>query len=318
MENFYYKYHGLIIASEIHFPELRIVNTTNIRPNSEDILIHYADVPERLEGENVVQKGMKDVTNNKFLYKIKFNKEWHGRCLIQNGNQITIELTPNANPNYIRHFLLGHIFNICLFQRGLFPFHASAIEVNNMGIGFTGASGMGKSTTATALSLRGYPLLSDDTTVIHTSKEDKIYITPSYPRVKLWEDALEVLDIKNEKVQLKGYSIKETRDKFGIIMNEQYLEKNVPLKAIYVLAKGDVNQFKMVEKKGLEKIQIIRNQSHKLEFIDGMNIQHQHFQQCTRIAQKIIVKEVIRPKNNRSQEIGAFIDFLEADFKTLF
>ncbi len=71
-------------------------------------------------------------------------------------------------------YLIGPVIAFALRLRGVVSLHASAISVGDQSIALMGVPGAGKSTTAAAFALLGFPILSDDVVVL----EDQINTLP--------------------------------------------------------------------------------------------------------------------------------------------
>jgi len=76
-----------------------------------------------------------------------------------------------------------------LRSRHITSLHASAVEFFGHAVAFSGDAGVGKSTTATALALRGTPVLSEDISPLQESA-DGFRVFPGYPRICLWPDSV--------------------------------------------------------------------------------------------------------------------------------
>lgn len=76
-----------------------------------------------------------------------------------------------------------------LRRRHVTCLHASAVEIRNQAVLFSGHAGYGKSTTAAALALRGVPVLTDDISPLQLTK-GYYWVIPGYPRVCLWPDTV--------------------------------------------------------------------------------------------------------------------------------
>ncbi len=66
-------------------------------------------------------------------------------------------------------YFLGPVMGFLLRKRHVTSLHASCVEICGQGVAFSGDAGFGKSTTAAALALRGYPVLSEDIVPLKTS-----------------------------------------------------------------------------------------------------------------------------------------------------
>ena len=89
-------------------------------------------------------------------------------------------------------YLLGPVMGFILRKRGLHPLHASAIAIQGSAIALVGEAGAGKSTTAAALALRGWPVLCEDVCAF-ADTDGEFSVLPAYPRISLWPDSVEFL-----------------------------------------------------------------------------------------------------------------------------
>lgn len=143
-------------------------------------------------------------------------------------------------------YFLGPVMGFLLRQRHTTPLHASCVEIYGRGIAFSGDAGFGKSTTAAALALRGFPVLSEDIVPFRPSQEE-ILVVPGYPRVCLWPDSVaNLLGSAQALPQLtpvweKRYlALDGTRAKFS--------SQELPLGAIYVFGnRSDARQAPSVQ-----------------------------------------------------------------------
>jgi hypothetical protein len=89
-------------------------------------------------------------------------------------------------------YLLGPILGFVLRRRGHVPLHASALDIQGRAVALVGPPGSGKSTTAAALALRGWPVLCEDVCALQRA-ESKWNVLPGYSRICLWPDSVEFL-----------------------------------------------------------------------------------------------------------------------------
>jgi hypothetical protein len=89
-------------------------------------------------------------------------------------------------------FLVGPVMGFLLRHRHITCLHASAVELHDRAVLFSGDPGYGKSTTAAALALRGVPVLAEDIVPLELTA-DRFSAIPGYPRVCLWPDAVSKL-----------------------------------------------------------------------------------------------------------------------------
>jgi hypothetical protein len=89
-------------------------------------------------------------------------------------------------------YLLGPVLGFALRQRGTVTLHASSLSIQGNAIALVGEAEAGKSTTAAALALRGWPVLGEDVCALAGS-EGQYQVLPGYPRVCLWPDSVNFL-----------------------------------------------------------------------------------------------------------------------------
>ncbi len=132
--------------------------------------------------------------------------------LVEGGGRVVVDPQVDPGAPDIRVFLLGSVLSVLCYKRGLLPLHASAVEVGGRALLLAGESGLGKSTLAAALVARGHRLLSDDVCALDPAAPGGPLLWPSFPRLKLWEDAARQLSVgtgglERSRVQLHKYHL---------------------------------------------------------------------------------------------------------------
>ena len=97
------------------------------------------------------------------------------------ADHVTVQPEEGADPLLLRSYLFGSVLAILCYRRGLFPLHGSCVLLDGEAVVFSGASGAGKSTLATALALRGHPLLCDDVCAIDLGNPRRPMLRPAFP-----------------------------------------------------------------------------------------------------------------------------------------
>jgi hypothetical protein len=97
-----------------------------------------------------------------------------------------------ANPEYLATYLLGPVVGRLLRLRGTPCLHGSAIASAGYALAVLGYPGAGKSTTAAAFARLGYPVLTDDITVLK-EEGDTFWVLPGDPNVCLWPQSVTYL-----------------------------------------------------------------------------------------------------------------------------
>jgi hypothetical protein len=82
--------------------------------------------------------------------------------------RITCYPCPSASLDTVRQLLVGHVMPLVFADAGSLVLHASAVQMNVGVVAFVGPTGVGKSTIASELGRRGYPLVADDCVVVES------------------------------------------------------------------------------------------------------------------------------------------------------
>ncbi|MBL8250348.1 MAG: hypothetical protein JNK31_01630 [Candidatus Competibacter sp.] len=113
-----------------------------------------------------------------------------GELSIERGRRIGVRPVPDAPEDALRLFILGAGLGTLLHQRGLLVLHGSAVAIEDRIVGFIGAKGAGKSTTAAILQQQGHPLVADELLVIRFDARGRPLVMPGPSQLRLWSDAL--------------------------------------------------------------------------------------------------------------------------------
>ena len=278
---------GLRVSSEIPLPELVSFEFGDEPP---DLKICEGSVPENLAGAQQAEQGAQ-VTKDAVLLNIPGT----GRYLASGGKQILVQPDPAAIGRNLRLFLLGSALGAIYFQRGFFPLHASVVVVNGAAVAFSGDSGAGKSTLAAWMSSQGYPLLCDDVCVVRFNDEKIPMAYPAFPRLKLWQDALEALNLETDGLQ-RDY---KRAAKYHLAVDEKFQTQPVPLKHINVLQFTSEDSIPRIESIApAEAVHLLRNNTYRFQFISGLGLTASHFEDCVKLARHTGVHTLSRPRRH--------------------
>lgn len=161
----FYRAHGLLIASDVPLP--LPVST----PGTPDLTLTRAadrEVPHaRPPGDRLAEIAR---PNHTLFYTLARSDDqvvlrYPALCDFVGDPafaRVAVHLHPGADEGLLPVLIAGALLAMHLMLHNRLVLHASAVQVDDRAVAFVGKSGMGKSTLATALSLEGYPLLSDD------------------------------------------------------------------------------------------------------------------------------------------------------------
>lgn len=299
-----YQAFGLKITSEIEIPVF--VEVQDDEPCSADVVIQLGKVPEVLSDANQ-KRVFAQMKKGEFL----FYRPAVARYLVKDGNLILIEPLSDEYSDLII-FLTCSVFGALFHQRGLLALHSSVIKTGEFCAAFCGDSRAGKSTLAKALLNKGYHLQSDDLGVIWPERLNDHGVPmlyPSCPRMKLWIDALR----HSGEDEVAFSRLRPQVEKYSVPVNEQYYEKPLPVGKIYVLEYDDVKEPDLIPVRGVEKIHMLRNQTYRFKYLDGLRCQVNHFKSVSSLALEVDVVRLVRPRG--FEYMPSIIDCLETDFK---
>ena len=201
--NSLYQAYGLTLCSEFALPELPVAPDSNSPP---DVFIELGTCLKTAPVDNLgrpeagLGKSHAFETGKAMLF---FSSV--GRFTVTDGRHILVEPLEGLGPSSWRLPLLGSVLALLLEQRDFFVLHAGALDMGGFAAAFLGRKGQGKSTLNAALSVAGYPLLSDDVVALRwhdfsnlplgnhqqNSNDDQTQplVWPGFSQVKLRPDA---------------------------------------------------------------------------------------------------------------------------------
>ena len=112
--------------------------------------------------------------------------------LDRDGSTVRGSWASDATLEDAESYLVGPVFGLLLYLRGLTCLHASAIARHGEALVFVGAAEAGKSTLAAAFAKNDHPVLSDDILVLERA-EDVFFARPGVPRIGLWPESVQHL-----------------------------------------------------------------------------------------------------------------------------
>ena len=304
---YHYQAYNLTIESPFQIREL-----ISIAPQQPDIRIFERSVLDNLpvlvnqksyfNDEMVFQANEKEL-----LIKIKGIGKYH----IKNAQILHIEREKGISDDDIVLYLLGTGLACMNMMRGVFALHGSSIHTADGSVLFIGDSGVGKSTTAAKMMEKGYKLQADDVSFIVFDAQNKPWVYPAYPQLKLWEKSVENLGINKDNLEF----VSPLWQKFRVASPHNFETEASPLLAIYLLKPSEQTQIEIKPLIKFEKIKILLENTYRSYTIQVLNLEKPHFEFCANLAANSILKCAERPKN--AFLIDELTDLLENDFHSL-
>ncbi len=284
--DYIYRVYGLNVKSDIILPEL--ITLEDDMTYNFDVIIILGDVPEH-------KSNLKVKFENYFISdnELFFHVDGIAKYYISDGHKIIIQPEQDANIDDIKTYLLGSAFGAILIQRNIVAIHGGAIMVNGKIMIFTGEMGAGKSTLTLALSLHGNKFLADDVSVIGETKEGTAAVYPAYPQQKLCGDAMLKLGYNASKFK----KINSDRNKFALPVLDGFIKEPIQLGAIIELKVSEVDQVKIQQIWGSEKLKVIYKNIYRKEFIDDTGLRPIYFKNFINVVKNVSLYRITRPKD---------------------
>lgn len=278
-----YQVFGLIVKSEMQFPEL-----LTIPQQLENVNIVFGLVPDKIQ-DPLITGVVFQAKENQFLLNIKDV----ARYLVEGGEKITVQIFNQSESGMIRSFLLGSAFGALLYQRNYLLLHGSAIDTDGGAIIFCGESGAGKSTLAASFDKLGFKIISDDLCAIQFDENKNLVLYPAYPQIKLWEDAIQKIHVEKDD---NFHQISSDRFKFAVRKKENFQNEPRPIKKIFMLGTHNKDVFDLQHMTGIQKIRLLQKESYRQRFLKGLNKEVNRFQLVSQMANQVDLFRVIRPR----------------------
>lgn len=221
---------------------------------------------------------------------------------------------PPLTPEDVATYVVGPVMGFVLRRRGILALHASSVCVCGNAVVLCGSSESGKSTTAAALALRGFSVLTDD---ISPVKDDEglLYVEPGYARVCLWPDAVESLVGAPEALP----RITPTWEKCFLALDgvkAAFESKKRPLAVVYLLgARVDEVDAPRIEDSGMRDAVLELVQNTYMNWLLDRNQRAAELDVLSRLVASLPVRRIV-PHADPSR-IGALCELIIKDAEDL-
>ena len=210
------------------------------------------------------------------------------RYCVTAGRDIGIEPCGGSDRSAVSSLFTGTVLAALLQQRGLIPFHASAVATGTGAVLFAGWSGVGKSSLLAALIERGYAAMSDDATAVEMDAAGKPEALAAFPSMRLWQDTLDVFDWRGRT------RVREGMEKYLIPIGS-FSPAPLPVRAVFFLTESNGSDVTVESMSSLEAFAVLRKNTYRKAFLKGLGQQPRHFQTLTAMAKIVPVFRVTRP-----------------------
>jgi hypothetical protein len=276
-----YRVFGLIVRCEFELPELFPIEP---RPDADvTIRLGPVEAPSGEAGLYSSERALVLVVPDIAYYRI------------EGGRTITVQPASGVPERNVRLYLLGSAIGAMLHQRGLLPFHASAVEIEGSAVAFMGPSGAGKSTLAAWFHDHGHRVIADDVCVVRVNGDGRAHVVPGMPRLRLWQDVLEASGRQANDYE-RSYAGDESWNKFDVpLVHAGEAPGEVELKALYVLARSD--EFRIRPLDGIEAAEAIFANTYRGTYLSAVRGEQVHWLASTGLVRGTPVYLFERPSD---------------------
>jgi len=292
-----YQLYGLSIALPFYFEELSETE-------------HKADVTISLQSINCDDIIWEEET---ICYKAKpglylLAIKGIARYLIKAGQEIVIDIDPNADLDAVKLMLLSPVIGILLIQRGLLPFWGSCVIHQGKAYALLGHSSTGKSFLAAGLKQKGFQVLSDNLCVLDTNRPLLVY--PGYPFLMLWKNGVLRLNESDENLK----PVRKGLKKYIYPLNKTHCNKPVQLAGIYLLSSHNKAEFNIDLQTGFQSLFELLAFTYNEPLIKTLGMIKQRYKISVMAVKTVPIKRYRFLDNKDSFQQS--IDFLAQDIKS--
>ncbi|GHB56391.1 serine kinase [Persicitalea jodogahamensis] len=268
-----YRAFDLRIHSEILLPELIPLENADQEADVKIVrsTVDFPDLePTSIHRRGIMAQSAEDVNGAIYL-------RWEGVAGYKAVNGDTLYIEPYTDDaELLSLFTVSEALGCILLQRGLLLLHASSVQVGSVAYSFLGEPGAGKSTTATAFVKHGSHLLSDDLTAICFDDNNRPFVLPAYPQLKIWENTVNGLNFDKSELT----PVAEGINKFSLRPGVNFPAEPIPLAKIFLLHDRPelpaTQKFSPVE----APIELVRHFPLSARLLRG-KVHQRHFQQSS-------------------------------------
>lgn len=218
--------------------------------------------------------------------------------IVSGGNKIGYHLYEGYDKIRVNELIMDYCLGILLYQKNMLMIHGSGVYYKGKALIISGESGAGKSSLADEMLNRGYKLMADDIVAVNQELADT-YAYPAFPMRKLCLDAV----VRKGLDKSKLISIPDPeREKYGIILDEEYYPQKAPLGAMVIIRKGDVENPVLEEVVGADKLKYFTASFIRKELFNKVSYLNETLMKAVKVANDLPIYVLTRPDEKLTVE----------------
>lgn len=207
-------------------------------------------------------------------------------------------------------YFLGPVMGFVLRRRHTICLHSSGVELHGHAVCLCGDAGYGKSTTAAAMALRGYPVLAEDIVALEQTPNHFLAV-PGYPRVCLWPESVQMLLGSADALPL----ITPTWEKRYLPLDGQFAKfaaGKLPLAMVYVFAnRADDPRAPRIEKLSAREAVLELVQNTYMNWVLDREQRAAEFETLFHLVQQAGVRRIV--PHAQPERLGELCDLIVRD-----
>jgi len=206
---------------------------------------------------------------------------------------IRLNNTPDST---LRHLILDQVIPLVLSKQGSLILHMAVVKIGDIGVGFLGESGQGKSTLTAEFSQNGYEVISDDSVLVELASGTYCAVS-NYPGIRLWDDSCEGVfqGSASGATPMAHYTLKKRIKPASNVSNTV----RVPLEVLFVL-ENELNdspaEVAILDMNFQEKLRILLESKFRLETSNSVDLSLE-FETLTNLANVVQCRKIHYQRN---------------------
>ena len=200
---------------------------------------------------------------------------------------------PRASRDHVLDILLGPVLSYLLIFEGRQPLHGSSVKIKGKAVCFLGEPGTGKSSTAAAFLLSGYPVIVDDLLVVQ-KRGKASEVCPGSSEIRLWPASGKKLLPEFYRLPLVLRTASKRRLDSRKIRNG-FVRKPVPLGVIYELRRRRIQKPYSEEIPKKEAVRILIKNLYNTAPAVNQEVLKNQFLALSRLAQETPIRRLALP-----------------------